>query len=138
MVRHRFVHLIECLNHDDHVQQRAEHEQNEDLLVHGIVFSIGYVGYATDGGYFDKIEPVAEVDEYISVGLVSDFGHLIDEIVVIHLGDDHTRSNVKSDGYPPHVRLRRHTSDGTNRWYHIVDSTVRFVHVVVLEDVSGC
>lgn len=34
-VVHRLVHHVERLDHDDHVQQRAEHEQNEDFLVYG-------------------------------------------------------------------------------------------------------
>jgi len=33
--RHRFVYHVERLDHDHHVQQRAEHEQNKDFLVHG-------------------------------------------------------------------------------------------------------
>lgn len=137
MIRHSFVHHVECFNHDNHIQQRAEHEQNEDFFVHGIVFSIRYVSYAANCGYFDEIEPVAEIDKYITGGFVDNFGHLADEIVVVHLGNNHTWSNVKSNGYPPHIRLRRHTSDGTNRRYHIVDSTVRFVYIVVLENVRG-
>lgn len=32
---HRLVRHTESLDHDNHVQERAEHEHNEDFFVHG-------------------------------------------------------------------------------------------------------
>lgn len=34
-------------------------------MTHTIVFSIGYVGNTTDCSYFNKIEPITDVDKYI-------------------------------------------------------------------------
>lgn len=93
-----------------------------------VIFSVGYVGDTTDGGHFDQVQPVAEADEHgrvaTSAAAAAGDGPLpsraIDEIVVVHLCDDHARPDVECDGDPPHVRLRRDAGNGADRRDHVV------------------
>lgn len=92
-----------------------------------IVFPVGYVSYTADGDDLDYVEPVAEVDEQRGVtaarrpvgGVLA--GQDADEVVVVHLSDDHARSDVERDRDPPHVSLRRDAGDGANRRNDVVD-----------------